>query len=417
METARNPHKKVRKKQENAHSTPSTFRKFLNYNHLINTEATMPTAKTQTSQSSPFKRLLDYLPFVTAFLILIVLIVPLPLHSKKTTSLASATPSPTLTPTFLLPTKSGRPPQFVILSFDGSQSLEMWQATRDFAQEMNKNGKPLHFTYFISGVYFLAPEAASTYLPPGLPPGTSGIGFSETKDDIAKRVEQINSAFAEGHEIGSHANGHFDGTYWSYDQWKQEFSQFNQLVFNWKTNNQIGNIDKSNDLHVRPEDIKSFRAPLLGKNEEMYHALYDQGFRYDSSSLAATPGAWPTKDKSGVWSIPMAAISVSGTRAVTLTMDYNFFITQSRGREVARRGSPLWEKFHQQMYQSYVDHFNNNYNGTRAPVVIGHHFSTWNDGVYWQSMKDFAQQVCGQPEVYCVTFSELGSYLNLNFRE
>jgi hypothetical protein len=48
---------------------------------------------------------------------------------------------------------SGEAKQFVLLSFDGSESLSMWQ-NRDFASKMNRDGKPLNFTYFISSVYF-----------------------------------------------------------------------------------------------------------------------------------------------------------------------------------------------------------------------------------------------------------------------
>ena len=43
-----------------------------------------------------------------------------------------------------------RPPQYVLLAFDGSKSLPFWEESRDFAREND-----IKFTYFISGVYFL----------------------------------------------------------------------------------------------------------------------------------------------------------------------------------------------------------------------------------------------------------------------
>ena len=59
-----------------------------------------------------------------------------------------------------------------------------------------------------------------------------------------------------------------------------------------------------------------------------------------------------------------------------------------------------------------MKYFAEHYSTNRAPIFIGHHFSQWNDGVYWSVMQDFAREVCGKPEVKCVTFKELANYLN-----
>src|ERR1700759_2357249 len=48
------------------------------------------------------------------------------------------------------PHSVNRPPQFVVLAFDGSKSLGMWQETRKFAKDMTAAGKPVKFTYFIN---------------------------------------------------------------------------------------------------------------------------------------------------------------------------------------------------------------------------------------------------------------------------
>jgi hypothetical protein len=42
------------------------------------------------------------------------------------------------------------PPQFVLLAFDGSNEVEFWKTTRQFAASAE-----VRFTYFISGVFFL----------------------------------------------------------------------------------------------------------------------------------------------------------------------------------------------------------------------------------------------------------------------
>ena len=49
----------------------------------------------------------------------------------------------------------------------------------------------------------------------------------------------MNEAHASGHEIASHANGHFDGGSWSEAQWRSEFAQFNRLLFEAAKNNDL----------------------------------------------------------------------------------------------------------------------------------------------------------------------------------
>src|SRR5262249_31924984 len=55
-----------------------------------------------------------------------------------------------------------------------------------------------------------------------------------------------------------------------------------------------------------------------------------------------------------------------------------------------------------------------NYFGNRAPVHIGHHFSLWNGGAYWNAMQAFAKNVCGLPEVQCVTYKDLQAFMDKN---
>jgi hypothetical protein len=304
---------------------------------------------------------------------------------------------------------NNKPIQYVVLSFDGSKTLSMWQDSLDFAQKMNQAGKPLHFTYFVSGVYFLAPKYSQVYHPPLLPAGASAIGFSNTVSDISKRINFLNLATSQGHEIASHANGHFRGGVWSLPQWNQEFSEFEKLLFSWKTNNQI---TSDINLNITAKDIKGFRAPLLSRNNAMFQELANKGFLYDSSGFNASPSSWPTKNQFGTWQINLGEIPLSGTKGKIIAMDYNFYSSQSQAIDSAKKGSATWTKFYNQMLTSYRNYFQSNYSTTKAPVIIGHHFSTWNDGVYWEVMKQFASEVCGQPDVKCVTFSELAHALD-----
>ena len=281
--------------------------------------------------------------------------------------------------------------QFVILSFDGSESLVMWEATRNFAKEMTANGEKLNFTYFVSGVYFLGPAESRNYLPPEHPVGTSAIGFSKTEDEIQKRWEEVSLARAEGNEIASHLNGHFDGTTWTKSDWQQEISQFKKFV--------------------PTSDLVGIRTPLLGRNDNFYQEIPSFGFKYDSSSVGKM-GDWPVKNKYGTWEIPLVSINIPGINKNTLSMDYNIYLTQTGGKDVLRRGTTQWNTSLSQVTKAFENYFGANYKGSRAPVVIGNHFSAWNDGLYWEAMKNFAREVCGKPEVRCATFSELEKYLD-----
>lgn len=298
-------------------------------------------------------------------------------------------------------------PQLVVLAFDGSLSLPMWQNTRDFAREMASSAKPVHFTYFINGVYLLAPHDQHLYQAPGMPIGVSNIGFSSSKQDVLQRIDQINTAISEGHEIGSHNAGHFSGDKWSYDEWKGQLSLFNSIVYGANT------VDPDYHLNLKQGDVVGFRAPNLAVNHHMYQALHDLGYRYDTSGLGFGK-VWPTKDALGLWQFPIPTIWIerNGHRRPVNGMDYSIFVFQTGAKSTAFKGAPAWNELYKQTYDAYMAHFNKNYEGNHAPVFVANHFSTWNDGVYWEVMKDFARQVCGKPEVKCISYKELADYMD-----
>ncbi|MFT7754746.1 UNVERIFIED_CONTAM: hypothetical protein ODX46_01135, partial [Salmonella enterica subsp. enterica serovar Enteritidis] len=65
---------------------------------------------------------------------------------------------------------------------------------------------------------------------PGESNGRSNIGYAASKDDIAKRLDNIWRARNEGNEIASHACGHFDGRTWSKADWIREFTAYKQVL-------------------------------------------------------------------------------------------------------------------------------------------------------------------------------------------
>lgn len=336
---------------------------------------------------------------------------------------ALSTPGVLLAPSQAL-AKVQRPPQYVLLAFDGSQSLSFWKESRGFAKDESQQGKDLKFTYFISGVYFIHKGNRNIYRPPHHKVGASDIGFSETREEIPDRVDQVNRAFDEGHEIGSHANGHFDaadlanrgkGNFapWSQEDWSSEFAQFNRLIFGAFENNDY----KKGQYDFSQRNITGFRAPLLGITPGLRPALKDYGFHYDTSQVNKM-SYWPRTDAYGVWNFPLAQLPIVGTGKKTLSMDYNFYFSQSAGAASMVKENPaLAEVFYKQMLDSYLNYFQTNYYGNRAPIHIGHHFSKWNKGAYWNAMKDFANAVCGLEEVRCVTYSELANFMDNSSNE
>ncbi len=294
-----------------------------------------------------------------------------------------------------------RPPQYVLLAFDGSLNIDMWNETLDFAKKNN-----IKLSYFISGVYFLLDNNRHDYIEPTKGPGHSNIGFAgDSKKNLISRVGFVNRAYDEGHAIGSHANGHFDGTTWTLPEWKMEFKEFNHLIFDVFTQKGF-NPPTPNPYHFQPEQIIGFRSPYLATNSSMFMALKESKFAYDSSRTNSMD-YWP-ENIEGVWNFPLADLRIYGTGKSTLSMDYNFYFSQSGANPDPKNA----EKYREEMYKTYMAYFNTNYYGNRAPIHIGHHFSKWNGGAYWEAFGDFAKSVCIKPEVKCVNYNSLLKFMS-----
>lgn len=330
-----------------------------------------------------------------------------------------------------------KPLQFVLLAFDGSEGIDRWQDTRQFAKDNH-----IKFTYFVSGVLFLGRTAPASqtksgdmimaYKGPHHAAGASDIGFSgfatgntaTNQPIILQRVEQMNLAVAEGHELGSHANGHFDGSQWSRADWDQEFADFNALLFDPIYKGSIGGSRIDRTSFIKPstfsykvKDFVGFRTPYLSQNKDLFPVLAKYGYRYDTSKTSE-PNYWPEK-QNGIWNFPLAEIEIVGAEPwelqKTLSMDYNFYVSQQRTK--AQRAAPVndppnQQMFYKQMLNSYRKYFKSNYDGNRAPIHIGHHFSNWNGAAYWNALKDFSKEVCHLQDVRCITYRELADFMD-----
>src|SRR5215467_4098113 len=163
----------------------------------------------------------------------------------------------------ILPAAAGvdRPPQFVVMAFDNCTELERWQELSDFAAEMNRDGDRVHFTFFISGINFLADANRGLYEGPHARRGYSRINFGGTADDVRRRVDYVNALHRSGHEIASHAVGHFNGASWSVGDWEKELRAWNDILKNVGPNNGIAD----SKFAFAATDVVGFRAPYLAK--------------------------------------------------------------------------------------------------------------------------------------------------------
>jgi peptidoglycan/xylan/chitin deacetylase (PgdA/CDA1 family) len=296
-----------------------------------------------------------------------------------------------------------RPPQFVAIAFDNCTELSRWKELSEFSARMNEKGDTVHFTFFVSGVNFLTSAKRALYQGPHQPRGHSMIPFSASADEVAERVKYINEMRDTGHEIASHAVGHFDGKHWSSADWAQEFKSYGELLDHVAGNN---DLSASAGFAFPASSIVGFRAPYLSTSAGLYPALKAAGFRYDTSETML-PNLWPEK-KGGLWRFNLAEIRLHRSRKMTLSMDYNFLVVQSLGLDQSARR----KQDRDEMLETYLDYFKANYFGNRAPLQIGHHFYGYHGGAYHEALLTFIERVCGLPEVKCVTYSKLADFMD-----
>jgi hypothetical protein len=303
-----------------------------------------------------------------------------------------------------------KPPQFIIVSFDGVGWHEKWQYWFDIMQKV-----PFHFTGFLSGTYMLSTATKDKYQGPGHGVGKASIGWNEPSD-LPVEIADLNHSLAAGNEIGTHFNGHFcsdnvpGGNDWDTADWNNELDQFFALVKNVNVNN---NLPASTKLNLTAADIKGERTPCLeGHTEDLFPALKAHGMTYDSS-FTRRGISWPTQSKDNkIWQFGMAEFPIHGTSHYQITMDYNFYYTQ---RKASSDGvTPAQSKGDSaQVQATYQDMYNAAYGGNRAPLVLGNHFNSWNNNAYSDAIGNFVLANCGKPNTYCVPFRDVISWMNM----
>ena len=285
-------------------------------------------------------------------------------------------------------------PQYVIISFDGAHDIAQWKRSRALAARTGAR-----FTYFLSCVFLLSKDARGEYRAPGKKTGRSEVGFAQTKAEVATRLGEVRLAAAEGHEIASHACGHFDGKAWSRADWLKEFSAFKRIMAEAYTINGIAG-EPADWRNFAETGVSGFRAPYLSTSAALFDALKAAGFRYDASGVSRGPVE--PHAEGGVERFALPQIPEGPKARRVIAMDYNLFVRHSGGFERPDEAAAFQER----SYEAFKAAFDAQHRGGRAPLQLGFHFTLMNDGAYWKALERFAGEVCVMTDVVCTSSAD-----------
>ena len=285
--------------------------------------------------------------------------------------------------------------QLVIVSFDGAHDNLLWEKSRAMARRTGA-----HFTYFLSCTFLFPKAERAKYQAPHEKRGRSNVGFAPDREDAILRLGEIWLAKLEGHDIGSHGCGHFDGGKWSAADWKAEFTFFREALASAWQNAGVGEREPADWQRFVRQDVKGFRAPYLSAGSGLIKALEANGFSYDASLVSKGP-ALPVAT-GGIARFGLPLIPEGSARRPVIAMDYNLYVRHSKGKEKPERAAA----FEESTLAAYRDAFASQYDGERIPLQLGFHFVEMNAGAYWRALDRFLTETCGQKDVACVSYVE-----------
>lgn len=316
-------------------------------------------------------------------------------------------PTPQAQAAIDLALSNGRPPQFLVASFDGAADIEMYSTWLPLAEELGAR-----FTFFLSGIYLLLPQNATQYQPPHKPAGFSNLGgYAElagsktAEENLYDNFRAFDVARMMGNEIGSHYVSHIcdESNAWTADDWVSEQSQWERLVLKAS---EVNSLKQPISTVLTKDDFHGGRTPcLMGDKPALYSAMRQLGYEYDASQEGIL-GQWPEKQQ-GLWNFSLPSIPRVGSKYATLAMDYNFYFNHGKTDDPAQL-----KKLENWTYRSYMGALNGLYETNRAPLSIGSHFATWNHGVYNRALERTLRKACTKPEVACVDYITLARWLD-----
>ncbi|WP_406210987.1 hypothetical protein [Streptomyces decoyicus] len=301
------------------------------------------------------------------------------------------------------------PPQFVIFSWDGAGEVGNGLFPR-FLKLARDHGAAM--TFFLSGLYLLPESQKHLYEPPNNRRGASDIGYL-SDDHIKETLKYVREAWLDGHEIGTHFNGHFctgAGTVkrWTPQQWQSEIDQAMDFVTKWRTNTGFTDLDPL-PFDYRKELVGS-RTPCLLGQENLLPTAKELGWRYDASSSGGLQ-MWPKK-KMDLWDFPLQQVPFPGHSFEVLSMDYNILANQSKNSTKAPPVNyPGWRR---QATDAYISGFRRAYETNRAPFFIGNHFEEWNGGIYMDAVEDALKHIANEQsrDVHLVSFRQFTDWMD-----
>jgi len=307
----------------------------------------------------------------------------------------------------------GRPPQFVIVSFDGAADPAIMKHWLDIGAASGA-----HLTFFLSAVYLLTKQARNVYQGPGHATGASAIGFSPTpaglddKTYVASIVRSLQQSVAAGNEIGNHYGGHWCGSAgvntWSKSDWAAELNQVESLVLNVDQNNEL---DPPVGPPYDPFRVAGSRTPCLeGKLDQLYPVLKARGYRYDASNTRGLFD-WPIQ-RAGIWAFGFAGINISGLARPTISVDYSISTGFNGDAVKGILSTAQTQQIRISVREAYLRAFDTLYYGNRAPFEVGNHFNHSDGDAYNGAVEDFLRTVCARPEVVCATYGEAVGWLD-----
>ncbi len=295
----------------------------------------------------------------------------------------------------------------MIFSWDGAGEVGngLFPRFLEIARQHNAS-----MTFFLSGLYLLPESKKSLYRPPNNPRGASDIGYL-TDGHVKETLKYVSQAWLDGHEIGTHFNGHFcagSGSVanWTAAQWQSEIDQAISFVTQWRTNSGWSDVDPL-PFDYRKELIGG-RTPCLLGQDNLLPTAKAMGWRYDASS----PGGrqtWPEK-RQGVWDLPLQGVPFPGHTFEVLSMDYNILANQSQN---STKGMPSrYPGWREQAVGAYTAGFDRAYETNRAPFYIGNHFEEWNGGIYMDAVEEVIKKIADKPDVRLVSFRQFVDWLD-----
>jgi hypothetical protein len=304
------------------------------------------------------------------------------------------------------------PPQFVVFSWDGAANLEagLFPRFRSLAAEYGAA-----MTFFLSRIYALPASERMQYEPPQHPVGASDIALLATAEVVAT-MSEVRAAWLDGHEIGTHFNGHFCGatgvSRWSPADWASEIAQAKRFVQTWKTNTGLaGRSDVAPLPFDYERELIGGRTPCLEGQEALLPTAAALGWKYDASSPGGVQ-VWPTQ-RLGLWIFPLQAVPFAGATdgriRHVLSMDYNIMYKQSGGDP---HGDPdMYPAWRAQARDALLAGFQRAYTTNRAPLFIGNHFEQWNGGIYMDAVEEAFRRIGEHRDVRLVSFRQLVTWL------